>query len=191
MNQMEAFKWEQKHQQAVKEKTDAAALDRADIRREEDRLKREEAQKQRDQAKEVELGELEKLVQQQARRVEQDLPQLMAKAGVLTHSPEAGPSERIVTSTTTMTEHNDFNATVTSSRARVDSSESIYAFIIRRLNALEGNSSLVARYIEEQNRVMRQMLGRIEHDWDEFKQDWEVEEQTRWQQEVSACCRLV
>ncbi|WVQ80238.1 hypothetical protein IAT38_002343 [Cryptococcus sp. DSM 104549] len=66
---------------------------------------------------------------------------------------------------------------------RSDSSESIYAFIIRRLNALEGNSSLVARYIEEQAKVMRLMLKRVEGGWDDWKSEWEGEDRGRWEQE--------
>jgi len=59
---------------------------------------------------------------------------------------------------------------------RSDSSKFIHAFIIRRLDALEGNSSLVARYIEEQNKAMRHMLGRVESRWDEWRIDSETEE---------------
>ncbi|WVF71348.1 hypothetical protein IAT40_006151 [Kwoniella sp. CBS 6097] len=66
---------------------------------------------------------------------------------------------------------------------RSDSSESIYAFIIRRLNALEGNSTLVARYIEEQAKVMRHMLTRVERGWEDWKGDWEGEDRGRWEQE--------
>jgi len=80
------------------------------------------------------------------------------------------------------------SSTSTYSRApapRSDSSESIYAFIIRRLNALEGNSSLVARYIEEQSRAMGLTLGRVEKGWDEWKTDREGEDRGRWDQEVS------
>ena len=75
-----------------------------------------------------------------------------------------------------------------SSRApspRSDSSESIYAHIIRRLNALEGNSSLVARYIEEQAKVMRHMLSRVEKGWDDWQVERELDEMSRWEQEVS------
>ena len=68
---------------------------------------------------------------------------------------------------------------------RSDSSESIYAFIIRRLNALEGNSTLVARYIEEQSRAIRLSLGRVEKRWDEWKSEREDEDRGRWDQEVN------
>ncbi|OCF39647.1 hypothetical protein I317_06558 [Kwoniella heveanensis CBS 569] len=66
---------------------------------------------------------------------------------------------------------------------RSDSSESIYAFIIRRLNALEGNSTLVARYIEEQAKVMRHMLTRVERGWEDWKGEWEGDDRGRWEQE--------
>jgi hypothetical protein len=46
--------------------------------------------------------------------------------------------------------------------ARVDSSESIYAFIIRRLNALEGNTTLTAMYVEQQFEATRALLSRME-----------------------------
>lgn len=43
-----------------------------------------------------------------------------------------------------------------------DSSESIYAHIVRRLSALEGNGTLVARYIDEQARALRAAVSRLE-----------------------------
>ena len=68
---------------------------------------------------------------------------------------------------------------------RSDSSESIYAFIIRRIATLEGNSTLVARYIEEQSRTMRLLLSRTEQSWDKWKLEYGAEEQRRREQEVS------
>lgn len=43
-----------------------------------------------------------------------------------------------------------------------DASESIYAHIVRRLSALEGNGTLVARYIDEQARALRGAVSRLE-----------------------------
>ncbi|KAJ9118702.1 hypothetical protein QFC22_003922 [Naganishia vaughanmartiniae] len=45
---------------------------------------------------------------------------------------------------------------------RADSSESIYAYIIRRLNDLEGNSTLGMMYMEEQTKATRSILQRLE-----------------------------
>jgi hypothetical protein len=53
----------------------------------------------------------------------------------------------------------------TAYRGRTDTSESIYAFITRRLNALEGNTTLVARYIDEQAKALRAALERAEQRW--------------------------
>ncbi|RXK39302.1 hypothetical protein M231_03381 [Tremella mesenterica] len=90
----------------------------------------------------------------------------------------------------TVTSYNSTTSTSVSSSTytrasppRSDSSESIYAFIIRRLNALEGNSTLVARYIEEQTKIMRHMLGRVERSWEEWRTDWEHEDRGRWERE--------
>lgn len=69
--------------------------------------------------------------------------------------------------------------------ARSDPAESIYAFIVRRLNALEGNSSLVARYIEEQSKVTRLQLSRVERTGEQWRIEWENDEYNRWQQEAS------
>lgn len=68
--------------------------------------------------------------------------------------------------------------------ARADSSESIYAFIIRRLTALEGNSTLTTRYIEEQMRSTRHLLLRIEKSWAEWKKQKEVDEVDRREVEM-------
>lgn len=50
---------------------------------------------------------------------------------------------------------------------RTDASESIYAFITRRLNALEGNTTLVARYFDEQAKALRAALERAEKKWED------------------------
>jgi hypothetical protein len=140
MNQLEAFKWEQKGkveevEVKAEEKVDEAAV----------------ARRKEEEMRERELGELEKLVQAQARRhQETDVPPI----------PDAGNSTK---------------------PGRRDS-ESIYAFIIRRVNDLEGNSSLVARYIDEQSKAMRTMLNKTER---EILRKLEVEDRSRWEQEVS------
>jgi hypothetical protein len=69
---------------------------------------------------------------------------------------------------------------------KADSSESIYAFIIRRLNALEGNATLGMMYVEEQSRVNRGLHDRLEKSWTEWKlehaqnQRLAVEREVRW-----------
>ena len=68
---------------------------------------------------------------------------------------------------------------------RADSSESIYAFITRRLDALEGNSSMVVRYIDEQSRLTKLMLDRVVEEWSVWKKDWANEDHRRWDQDVS------
>lgn len=42
--------------------------------------------------------------------------------------------------------------------------ESIYRTIMNRLNALEANTTLYARYVEEQTSAMREMLRRLSED---------------------------
>lgn len=134
MNQLEAFKREQ--------------------RQEEPKIKEEDTEEIKatleEEQREKELGELAKLVQAQARRHEVNETEWTA---VNTTKPE-----------------------------RKADSESIYAFITRRINDLEGNSSLVARYIDEQSKAMRAMLNKTEQ---EIMRKLEVEDKNRWEQEVS------
>jgi hypothetical protein len=130
MNQLEAFKWEQKRMDVEEVKEEVETDQQAAARIEEER-------------REKELDELEKLVQAQARRHEN------------------------VT---------DWNITVSDVKPGRRDSESIYAFIIRRVSDLEGNSSLVARYIDEQSKAMRTMLNRTER---EILKRIEVEDRVR------------
>jgi hypothetical protein len=207
MNQMEAFKWEQKRLSLSKEKERDRGKDReSEQRRSEARdweLAEKAEQRREDERREKELNELELLVQAQARRSDQGLPDLLEAAypptsstnSVRSSSPtekRAADTNSSITSNQSLTFANtsdtaDESASSTYSRPplpRTDSSESIYAHIIRRLNALEANSTLVARYIEEQTRVMRLMLGRVELGWDRWKAEWEGEDRGRWDQEV-------
>jgi len=46
----------------------------------------------------------------------------------------------------------------------VHGGESIYRTIMNRLNALEANTTLYARYVEEQTSAMREMLRRLNED---------------------------
>jgi len=46
----------------------------------------------------------------------------------------------------------------------VHSGESIYRTIMNRLSALEANTTLYARYVEEQTSAMREMLRRLSED---------------------------
>jgi len=165
--------------------------------------------KQEDEKREKELDELERLVLQQARRQGSAVPEVssfpkdmptievvtVTASSPSTHSSPAAPMNSSADThnatdqnRTTGNVNTVSSSTSSSSRApspRSDSSESIYAHIIRRLNALEGNSSLVARYIEEQAKVMRHMLSRVEKGWDDWQVEREVDEMSRWEQEVS------
>ena len=68
---------------------------------------------------------------------------------------------------------------------KADSSESIYAFIIRRLNALEGNATLGMMYVEEQSRVNRGLLNRLEKSWAEWKLEHAQNQRLAVEKEVS------
>ena len=245
MNQMEAFKWEQKRLAATareREKDKGVIKDREAAERrakeKEEKERVETAQRREDAKRESELGELERMVQQQAGRIALNLSDLINEASILSSAATSEPVESTsdVPDTSTaeglppvpkeaseISSSRDAQAAVTLSNAsdiqsivsvqtalasspsltptsvsssayaraqppRSDSSESIYAFIIRRLTALEGNSSLVARYIEEQGRATRLMLGRLEKGWDDWRSDREVEDRARWEQEVGASC---
>lgn len=206
MNQMEAFKWEQKQLSAVAKDRDRTGNReheeeerRAKERREREKKERDERDKQ--EQRERELDELEKLLHEQAGRL---VPELLTESGLFSSIDETAPTNvpTVVSKrdgdsdspptneslATSLIESTSIESPSTSyTRAvppRSDSSESIYAFIIRRLNALEGNSSLVARYIEEQAKVMRSMLKQVQVGWDEWKGEWEDEDRGRWQQEV-------
>lgn len=241
MNQMEAFKWEQKRLSASSKHREKPA-DRDRERENEERKARERAEdverarkllKEEDEKREKELDELERLLGEQARR-SQEIEALtdasmfdsISSAQPATTSvvlPKSSPAAKVepraentsttstTTTSTTSASGNDsqpptgesvlsqassgVNATTSSPAAssssaytraappRSDSSESIYAFIIRRLNALEGNSTLVARYIEEQTKIMRALLGRVERSFDDFKTDLDTEQNLRWDTE--------
>ena len=233
---MEAFKWEQKRNAAsTKEREtqkEAAREREAEARKiamEETERKESEQRHREDMLREKELGELERLVQAQARLLHSQIPEEIVREylgwssegsgarHVQSLSPSFTPNA-ISSSTTSTTNTNgssksnaseldtspsdnstEHNISSTSSvisstttdapRTRSDTSESIYAFIIRRLDALEGNNSLVARYIEEQTRAMRLMLGRVESRWDTWKFDWEGTELSRW--DIEVCCPLL
>ena len=214
MNQMEAFKWEQK--QLTMKGKEKANRDReneetAAREREEDKVRREEARRRHEMAREKELGELELIVQLEARRSilshSEDVHVTAEPVSSPLVSTKATPIDLALTSTTNTsdndtdiqngvesptseilssvnTSQNTPSASLKTPSPRSDSSESIYAFITRRINDLEGNSTLIARYIEEQSRVMRYALGRLEREWD----DWQIrrieEDRGRWEQEV-------
>ncbi|WVR06896.1 hypothetical protein IAU60_003932 [Kwoniella sp. DSM 27419] len=232
MNQMEAFKWEQKRSSASnKEKDRDRGLNRdreAEERRARERERKEREEREKQQIRENELDALERLLHEQAGRTVSDVltetallsrltesvstasPSSLTPASSIRSTTSGSPlaSDRssssvdetanstvnissasaispVSSSTSKVTTEPPSSSTTysRSSPPKSDSSESIYAFIIRRLNALEGNSTLVARYIEEQAKVMRQMLGRVERNWDEWKAEWDDEERSRWEQE--------
>ncbi|WWD03343.1 hypothetical protein V865_001395 [Kwoniella europaea PYCC6329] len=237
MNQMEAFKWEQKRLSAASKGKNEAKEKEAEERRakeREEKEKKERDEKEKQQEREKELDALEKLLHEQAGRV---VPDILSETAILskleetsvtksqsTQIPSSSPAQTVSSGINTSIATNTSDgvtseaklpantsdtpfttqtaSTVSSqppsvsssssspsstytrnSPPRSDSSESIYAFIIRRLNDLEGNSTLVARYIEEQAKVMRHMLTRVEKGWDDWKGEWEGEDRGRWEQE--------
>ncbi|WRT66522.1 uncharacterized protein IL334_003481 [Kwoniella shivajii] len=213
MNQMEAFKWEQKRiNVASKGKNEAKEKDHEERRAKEraEKEKKERDEKDEQHQREKELDALEKLLHEQAGRLVPDILSETAILSKIERSVDSTRSETASRATATNTKSYPSNATnltaqitkgasdiTTSSTAqstfsrssppRSDSSESIYAFIIRRLNDLEGNSTLVARYIEEQAKVMRQMLTRVEKGWE----DWKGDDQGRWDQEEDRLGRVI
>lgn len=222
MNQMEAFKWEQKHlasSQKERERERAAARDvEADARKTaaaEEKARLDRQRRQEEAKREKELGELEQLVHKQALRA-YPVVSKSASASSITSTVSQASTRSVTPSSITASsaDNSMINSTAianasrheTTSNAiethvakpqmnsseaqsvkhtpRGDHSESIYATITRRLNALEGNSSLIARYIEEQSRVMRAALGALERDWDEWRFGHDAEERSKWEQEV-------
>lgn len=154
-----------------------------------------EADRHHEEERAAELIQLERLVQAQARRFpEPDVIEVVPAETTGSTQP-ATPSSSVNVSPNTSSTSNYTAAASNASEPvnattirppRSESSESIYALIVRRLNALEGNSSLVARYIEEQSRTMRTMLEKAERGWEEWKNEREGEERGRWEQEVRA-----
>jgi hypothetical protein len=204
MNQMEAFKSEQKRLAATANHRDKEKITKekeAEERKQREKVENDDRErqkvKQEDEKREKELDELERLVLQQAGRQGNVVPEMTSfptiEVVTVTAPSSTTPSPSTAVNTTTGTLSADRNTTTTSTTSssrvaspRSDSSESIYAHIIRRLNALEGNSSLVARYIEEQAKVMRHMLSRVEKGWDDWQVEREMDELSRWEQEVSS-----
>lgn len=200
LNQMEAFKMEQRRSaEATRdEAAEAAERERQLVQREQERIESErraaEAKEKEEESKrEQELCELEKLVQAQARRgreldyeeIIQCAPASVASSASLGSSVAAGISsagsvpsgDGTVTvpavpnssaGVTAVSAAASENGSSVSSAAPLpsaqkrDASESIYAHIVRRLSALEGNGTLVARYIDEQARALRGAVSRLE-----------------------------
>jgi hypothetical protein len=230
MNQMEAFKMEQRRaaeatgvktrereQAREQERDKPKEVEQRDTEREAAEREREkerasaaaeaaarEEQRADEEKREKELCELEKLVQEQARRaglvLDPSEPLLetsscipeYATSGTISASSEtaspdatdASPANGPSTSST----NSSIPATSSSTYAapqlpRTDSSESIYAFIIRRLNALEGNSTLVARYIDEQSKALRAALSRAEARWEVARVQAVRDDEQRWEVE--------
>lgn len=74
--------------------------------------------------------------------------------------------------------------------ARADHSESIYAYIIRRLNALEGNSTLGMMYMEEQTKATRGILQKLENHLADWKIQVDNSHRAAIQHEVSSYKRI-
>jgi hypothetical protein len=68
---------------------------------------------------------------------------------------------------------------------KADTSESIYAHIIRRLNALEGNSTLGMMYMEEQTKATRGILQKLENSLTDWKIQMDTAQRRAIEQEVS------
>jgi len=198
---MEAFKSEQKRLAATAKEKDKDKVTRekeVEERKQRERVEADNKAKLDDEKREKELDELERLVLQQARKQEsviQDITSfptievvtVTASSSTTTQSPSIATTGNGTADTLAVDQNKTTSSTSSSTRVappRSDSSESIYAHIIRRLNALEGNSSLVARYIEEQAKVMRHMLGRVEKGWDDWQVEREMDELSRWEQEA-------
>lgn len=73
---------------------------------------------------------------------------------------------------------------------KADSSESIYAFIIRRLNALESNATLGMMYVEEQSRVNRGLLSQLGRSWSQWKVEQAQQQRLTAEKTVSGLDRL-
>lgn len=184
MNQLEAFKWEQRK---LNKRSDETKAKVDEVKRDPPVDEAASARRIEEEKLEKELGELEKLVQAQARRHEPN--GTMGMELINTDAHASGNANGSGNSNVTVKEN--LNGTIkdelvnATARRRADS-ESIYAFIIRRVNDLEGNSSLVARYIDEQSKAMRAMLNRTER---EIVKKLETEDKSRWEQEV--CLHMV
>lgn len=182
MNQMEAFKWEQKH---IPAKPIIEANDERRIKEEEERATVNRQRRKGEAEREKELGELEKLVHREAIRARSaNTTVQISRTSSSTTLPVSSTKLPPATSSASSNETTLLNDT-TETTTRRDQSESIYATINRRLNSLEGNSSLIARYIEEQSRVMRSALAALERDWDEWRLERDTQARTVWDQEVS------
>ncbi|TXT08980.1 hypothetical protein VHUM_02454 [Vanrija humicola] len=213
MNQMDAFKMEQKRLVAARgareqEKARERELQREREREAEATQSRERDLKERedDERRERELCELEKLVQEQARRmsgealfspeasVDCSVPS-QAAAVVLSQPPASDDNNDIKPPSPPQAAENaepnggavvapsSPNSDKTAAAAPSDSSESIYAFIIRRLTALEGNSTLVARYIDEHGKALRTSLARAEKRWETAQARAVEDDAHRWEME--------
>ncbi|CAK9781119.1 unnamed protein product [Cutaneotrichosporon oleaginosum] len=193
MNQMEAFKMEQRR---AAEASGAAEKKARDSEQEAERAaeaarvaEREAKEREDDERRQRELCELERLVQEQARRVSgvenmfEPLIECAPSAGSASSlssvapassggaeeapSPSDTPGVAVDSSHVAGTPPASAEPGTTAYRGRADTSESIYAFITRRLNALEGNTTLVARYIDEQAKALRAALERAEQRWED------------------------
>lgn len=203
LNQMEAFKMEQRRSAEATRDEAAEAAERAHqaAQQEQERVDAErraaEAREREEESKrEQELCELEKLVQAQARRgreleyeeIIQCAPSAASTVSASVSAPAAGappagdasvsaggPNASVSGSGSasaavpagTGAPASENGSAVSSvaplpSAQKRDASESIYAHIVRRLSALEGNGTLVARYIDEQARALRGAVSRLE-----------------------------
>ncbi|KAL1411435.1 hypothetical protein Q8F55_002391 [Vanrija albida] len=223
MNQMDAFKMEQKRLAAARGAREQEKARERELQREREReaevhqtRERDLKEREDDERRERELCELEKLVQEQARRmsgaalfspeapIDCSVPSQAAAAaspppsaadddveggGAAKPPPSPPPAENVEPNGPAPPPANAPQANsppsssgyVRSQPPKSDSSESIYAFIIRRLTALEGNSTLVARYIDEHGKALRTALARAEKRW-EVAQARAVEDDAhRWE----------
>ena len=215
MNQMEAFKFEQKQldaPRAQRDGSDAIAsstavpavpiLDEEPARSHPDNGTYRTYQQQ-DPLQE--LADLERLVQAHAEMLKETSEALQASqqadADTATIPLPMSTTEIPVASVSSTSDDNSTRPdqgnisaapTARGPAPRVDASESIYAFITRRLTALEGNSSLLARYMDEQSKVLRATVHRLEDSWRHWKAERELDLDARLGQDVStALARLL
>ncbi|ORX35750.1 UNC-like C-terminal-domain-containing protein [Kockovaella imperatae] len=90
--------------------------------------------------------------------------------------PGDGSLERLLAQSNLTSENSSTTSSSSLTEAAVPSAgsgESIYALIVRRLSALEGNTTLIARYIEEQSGMM---MNRVERKWAEWRDKRDLEE---------------
>jgi hypothetical protein len=110
------------------------------------------------------------------------------RTALSTDPPEGQSTAAAASSSTRSASTHSPSSASRQSNVKADSSESIYAFIIRRLNALEGNATLAMMYVEEQSRVNRGLLGQLEKSWSHWRIDQAQQQRLAAEKTVSISC---